>query len=136
MGVHTHILLLATTLAFVDAYTPIVSLGALQVCLVKNRNVFPLMNREDRFLGIDTQEGKQVYAGVKSLPYIRDTAIRAEEEVLIFFLSDDIHLAFHHLQRFIRDSEQWHVYCQSRQITTKELTGEDALRPLLLKTPP
>ena len=134
MWPYIKLLVVSAALACAAAYKPPVSLGALQVCLVKERNVCPLMIREDRFMGIGTPEGVQMAAGIKSLPYIRDVSIRIEDDLWVFFLSDDVHLAFHHLHRFIRDSEKWEVYCKTRQTKVKEFALQDAVRPLLLRT--
>jgi len=130
------LLIMAAAFAAADGYTPGVCLGALQVSLVQKNNVFPLMTREDRFMELGSPEGTGVSAAIKSLPYIRDASIRVEDDVWVFFLSEDIHLAFHHLHCFLQESEKWKAYCKKRQIKTKEFAFGEALRPLLLKTNP
>lgn len=127
---------MAAAFAAAAAYSPSVSLGALQVSLVQKSNVCPLMVPEDRFMELGTPEGTGVSAAIKSLPYIRDASIKVEDDVWVFFLSEDIHLAFYHLHCFLRDSEKWKAYCKKRKIKTKEFAFGEALRPLLLKTNP
>ena len=118
-----------------DAYNMPVHLGAVKVSLATQNNVSPLMLQRAIVPVINKPEGAIfLQAEIKALPYIRDAVLKSDREVWVFFISQDLFLAFHHLKKFFHTSERWRHCSGNRAFTLQEYSHEDALTPLLRKT--